>query len=72
MLHDPALSYQDIARQFRISRQRVGQIAKQLGVDGRNRQRQRALRARTFYDSGGYPAEVNTVARLVGFLTARI
>jgi hypothetical protein len=33
MFRDPALSYQDIARQFRISRQRVGQIAKTARVN---------------------------------------
>jgi hypothetical protein len=65
MLNDPALSYDSIARRFRISRQRVAQIAAQLGIDGRRRQRQRSLRTPSFQDNGRYPAEVRAVAHAV-------
>jgi hypothetical protein len=58
MIRDPAFSYQDMGRQFSISRQRVGQIAETARVNEGIAQRQRALRSTCFYDSGRYPDKV--------------
>lgn len=45
MLDDPAQSYDRIGRRFGITRQRVGEIAAQLGIDGKDRQRDRTAEA---------------------------
>jgi hypothetical protein len=45
MVGDPALRYRSIGRRFGITRQRVAQIAAEMGVDGRERQRQRTIRS---------------------------
>jgi hypothetical protein len=41
MLDDPQLAYQHIAKKFGFTRQYIAQLAKELGVDGRRRRRQR-------------------------------
>jgi hypothetical protein len=43
MLADSTLPYEDIGNQFRLSRQRVAQLAALIGINGRQRQRQRTL-----------------------------
>lgn len=45
MLDDPSFSYDRIARRFGITRQRVGEIAAQVGIDGRRCQSERAAEA---------------------------
>ena len=37
LLDDPTLCYQAIARHFGVTRQRIAQIAAEMGVDGRRR-----------------------------------
>jgi hypothetical protein len=39
MLDDPALTYQCIGSQLGFSKQRIAQLARELGVNGRRRQR---------------------------------
>jgi hypothetical protein len=46
MLDDPASAYQDIAEKFDLTRQRIAQIANELGVNGRRGQRERSSRRR--------------------------
>src|SRR5688572_10062488 len=43
MLDDPTLCYQTIAQHFGVTRQRIAKFAAEMGVDGRQRQRQRKL-----------------------------
>jgi hypothetical protein len=72
MLDEPALNYQSIGRRFRISRQRVGQLAKELRVDGRRRQRQRTQHAVAFYSGRDYAADVQAVVRKLKRLGLRV
>jgi hypothetical protein len=41
MLDDPATAYQDIADKYDLTRQRIAQIANELGINGKHRQRER-------------------------------
>jgi hypothetical protein len=41
MLDDPESAYQDIADKFDLTRQRIAQIANELGINGTQRQRER-------------------------------
>jgi hypothetical protein len=41
MLADPASAYQDIADKLDLTRQRISQIANELGINGKHRQRER-------------------------------
>jgi hypothetical protein len=65
MLDDAAFSYASIARRFGVTRQYVSLIAKEMGIDGRHRQRERTLRTTRFYDNGTYPATVKAVAHAI-------
>jgi len=42
MLADSTLAYQHIGNEFRLSRQRVAQLAALIGINGRQRQRRLA------------------------------
>jgi hypothetical protein len=42
MLDDPSLAYQHIGSKFGLTRQRIAQLAKELGVNARQRQCERA------------------------------
>jgi hypothetical protein len=43
MLDDPEFAYQQIAKKFDLTRQRIAQLASELGIKGRKRQHQRTL-----------------------------
>jgi hypothetical protein len=63
MLADPSLCYQTIGKHFGVTRQRIAQIAAEMGVDGRRRQRERQLRmaAAGLQREADYPANVRVV-----------
>jgi hypothetical protein len=61
MLDDPTLCYQTIAQHFGVTRQRIAQIAADMGVDGRGRQRQRKLLTAVLQREPNYPANVRLV-----------
>lgn len=63
MVGDSDLHYRSIGRRFGITRQRVAQIAAEMGVDGRRRQRQRALRTLAFQNGSKYPPDIEAVVR---------
>jgi hypothetical protein len=44
MLDDPTLAYQRIGDKFGLTRQHISKLAKGLGINGRQRQRQRTPR----------------------------
>ena len=44
MLDDPQLSFQQIGQKLGLSKQRIFQLAKRFGINGRQRQRERTLR----------------------------
>jgi hypothetical protein len=57
LLSDTSFSFADIGNKFGITRERVRQIARQLGMEsGRQRQEQRALHQRmpVWYERKGY------------------
>jgi hypothetical protein len=62
ILRDTLLDYPSIARSFGVTPQRVGQIARDLGIDGHKRQRQRTFRPIQF-EGRAYPPAVRAVAR---------
>jgi hypothetical protein len=44
MLDDPTLTYERIAKNLGLTKQRIGQLAKDFGVDGRQREHERIVR----------------------------
>jgi hypothetical protein len=44
MLEDPGFAYQHIGNKFGLTRQYIAQLANELGINGRQRQRERTLR----------------------------
>ena len=44
MLGDPEFAYQEITNKFGLTRQHIAQLANELGINGRQRQRERTLR----------------------------
>jgi hypothetical protein len=63
MLDDPTLRYRSIARMFGVTKQRVGQLAAEMGINGRRRQRQRALDVLAFHNGTEYPTDIGAVIR---------
>jgi hypothetical protein len=43
MLNNPAFPYERTARNLGLTKQRIGQLAKNFGVDGRQRERERII-----------------------------
>jgi hypothetical protein len=46
MLADPSFAYQQIGDEFGLTRQRIFALARELGVDGKQRRHDRAFRVR--------------------------
>jgi hypothetical protein len=44
MLDDPTVPYERIARNLGLTKQRIGQLAKHFGIDGRQREHERIAR----------------------------
>jgi hypothetical protein len=63
ILADPTLNYRSIGRRFGVTKQRVGQLAAEMGINGRRRQRQRALRTLAFKNGRKYPADIGAIVK---------
>src|SRR4051812_29055520 len=61
MLDDPGFAYQHIGSRFGLTRQRIAQVAKELGINARQRQRERALRREPSVIKKRYPPGVQAV-----------
>jgi hypothetical protein len=61
MLDDPTLCCQAIAQHFGVTLQRIAQIAADMGVDGRARQRQRKLLSPVLTREPKHPADVRLI-----------
>jgi hypothetical protein len=64
LLIDSQHTYEAIGRRFGVSKQRIGQLALIMGIDGRQRERQRISRRRTS-SRNGYSADVLAVIRAI-------
>ena len=58
MLNDPELSYEEVGHEFGLTRQRIAQLAAELKVDARSRQRERVLRRAPSVIEKDYPPDV--------------
>jgi hypothetical protein len=65
LLSDSRNTYEAIGRRFGLSRQRIGQLARELAIDGQQRERQRNLRRLVFSDGNGYSDGVLAVIRAI-------
>ncbi len=61
MLDDPGFVYQQIGSRFGLTRQCIAQLAKELGINARQRQRERALRREPSVIKKQYPPGVQAV-----------
>jgi hypothetical protein len=63
MLDDPQFAYQHIGSEFDVTRQYIAQLAKQLGINGRQRERVRLSRRepRIIKKFRQYPSEIRAV-----------
>ena len=63
MLNDPQFAYQVIANKLGLSKQYIAQLANELGINGRQRQRERSLRRepRIIKQFKEYPSDVRAV-----------
>jgi hypothetical protein len=63
MLTDSTLAYQEIGHRFRLSRQRIAQLAVLIGINGRQRQRQRTLtrESRVIKQFDEYPSGIRAI-----------
>jgi hypothetical protein len=65
LLDDPKITYGDIAKQLGVTKQRIGQLAKEFGVNGRQRERERISRRPPFITKDDYPSAVKAVIRAI-------
>jgi hypothetical protein len=63
MLADPTITYERIAKNLGLTKQRIGQLAKDFGVDGRQREYERIVRRepRIIKKFKEYPSEIRAV-----------
>ena len=61
MLDDPSFAYQHIGSKFGLTRQRISQLAKELGVNAKQRQRERASRREPSVIKKQYPPRIRAV-----------
>ena len=61
MLDDPQFAYQQIANKFGLTRQYIAQLAHELGINGRRRQRQRKLHRQPRVINKQYLPDLQTV-----------
>jgi hypothetical protein len=63
MLDDPACAYQEIGNKFGLTRQYIAQLANELGINGRQRQRERLSRRqpRIIKQFNEYPSDIRAV-----------
>jgi hypothetical protein len=61
MLYDSALAYEQIGSKFGLTKERIGQLAKVLRINGRQRERNRISRRGPRIKSQAYPPDVTAV-----------
>src|SRR4030095_6937867 len=63
MLAEPTITYERIAKNLGLTKQRIGQLAKDFGVDGRQREYERIVRRepRIIKKFKEYPSEIQAV-----------
>ncbi len=61
MLADPTVTYERIAKNLGLTKQRIGQLAKDFGVDGRQREHERIVRREPRVIKVDYPPGVRAV-----------
>ena len=61
MLNDPRFAYQHIANKFGVTRQYIAQLANELSINGRRRQRSRTLRREPRIIKLEYPPSIRAV-----------
>ena len=61
MLDDPRFSFQQIGQKFGLTKQRIAQLAKDFGIDGRQRQRERTLRREPYVIEKDYLPDVSAI-----------
>jgi len=61
MLDEPMLPYQRIAKKLGLTKQRIGQLAKDISVNGRQRQRERTLCREPRVMMKKYPPDIQAV-----------
>ena len=63
MLADPTITYERVAKNLGLTKQRIGQLAKDFGVDGRQREYERIVRRepRIIKKFRQYPSEIQAV-----------
>jgi hypothetical protein len=65
MLDDPTVTYERIAKNLGLTKQRIGQLAKDFGVDGRQRERERIVRRDPRVIKLAYPPGVRSVVNKI-------
>jgi hypothetical protein len=63
MLNDSTVTYEGIAKKLGLTRQRIGQLAKDFGVNGRQRERERISGRVPRIIREGYPSDIKAVIR---------
>jgi hypothetical protein len=66
MLADPTVTYERIAKNLGLTKQRIGQLAKNFGVDGRQREHERIVRREPRVINKEYPSTGRTRRRATG------
>jgi hypothetical protein len=61
MLDDPRFSFQQIGQKFGLTKQRIAQLAKELGINSRQRQRERTLNREPHIIEKDYRPDVHAV-----------
>ena len=61
MLDDPRFAFQHIGSKFGLTRQRISQLAKELGINARQRQRERAVLRGPSIIEKRYPPDIQAV-----------
>src|SRR5438034_984592 len=65
MLADPTVTYERIAKNLGLTKQRIGQLAKDFGVDGRQREHERIVRREPRVINEEYPPAIRAVVRKI-------
>src|SRR6266498_5305931 len=65
MLADPAFAYEHIAKNLGLTKQRIGQLAKDFGVDGRQREHERIVRREPRVINKEYPRDIRAVVHKI-------
>jgi len=65
MLADPAFAYERIAKNLGLTKQRIGQLAKDFGVDGRQREHEGIVRREPRVINKEYPPDIRAIVHKI-------